>query len=286
MNSAIKNHTSSSKVGIFVDSANMYRNGGARMQYDVLREYACRDHSDPVRLNAYVSYDARRAKVDYDYRKKAEGFHSVLRDIGFKVIIKEVKWYEDIDEEGKMTLVPKANADLDLAVDALLQSENLDRVLLASGDGDFVQVVRALQNKGCRVEVVALDNVSSALRQEADSFMSGYLIPNLIPTPTPAPEWGQVGSWVRGWCYYYDDTKGIGFMRYLSRIDKNLWLTDKRKYPDSPFETSFFHFSKLQDESLTNRLPSRDFIFEFRLAASERGPDKLNATDIRLVSEL
>lgn len=282
MNSVIKNQHSGSKVGIFVDSANIYRNGGNKMQYDVLREYACRDNSDPVRLNAYVSYDARRARTDYDYRKKSEGFHSVLRDIGFKVIIKEVKWYTD--EEGKE--IPKANADLDLAVDALLQSETLDRVLLASGDGDFVQVVRALQNKGCRVEVVALDNVSSALRQEADSFMSGYLIPNLIPTPHPAPEWGQVGSWVRGWCYYYDDTKGIGFMRYLTRIDKYLWLTDKRKYPDSPYETTFFHFSRLQDDSVTNRLPSRDFIFEFKLAASEREPEKLNATDIRLVTEL
>jgi uncharacterized LabA/DUF88 family protein len=282
MNSVTKLYQSTSKVGVFVDSANMYRNGGIRMQYDVLREFACRDNSEPVRMNAYVSYDARRAKTDYDYRKKAEGFHSALRDIGFKVIIKEVKWY--VDEFGEQ--IQKANADLDLAVDALLQSENLDRVLIASGDGDFVQVVRALQNKGCRVEVVALDNVSSALRQEADLFMSGYLIPNLIPTPSQTPEWGQVGSWVRGWCYYYDDTKGIGFMRYLSRIDKGLWLTDKRRYAESPFETAFFHFSKLQDDSLTNKLPSRDFIFEFRLAPSERGPDKLSATEIRLASEL
>jgi uncharacterized LabA/DUF88 family protein len=278
----MKSNQSTTKVGVFVDSANMYRNGGVRMQYDVLREFACRDSGEAMRMNAYVSYDARRAKTDYDYRKKAEGFHSALRDIGFKVIIKEVKWYTD--EFGEQ--VQKANADLDLAVDALLQSENLDRVLLVSGDGDFVQVVRALQNKGCRVEVVALDNVSSALRQEADLFTSGYLIPNLIPTPAPIPEWGQVGSWVRGWCYYYDDTKGIGFLRYLSRIDKGLWLTDKRKYPDSPFETAFFHFSKLLDDSITSKLPSRDFIFEFRLAPSEKGPDKLSAVDIRLASDL
>jgi uncharacterized LabA/DUF88 family protein len=277
-----KDYQSTAKVGVFVDSANMYRNGGSRIQYDVLREFACRDSSEAMRMNAYVSYDARRAKTDFDYRKKAEGFHSALRDIGFKVIIKEVKWY--VDEFGDQ--VPKANADLDLAVDALLQSENLDRVLIASGDGDFVQVVRALQNKGCRVEVVALDNVSSALRQEADMFMSGYLIPNLIPTPSPAPEWGQVGSWVRGWCYYYDDTKGIGFMRYLSRIDRGLWLTDKRKYEESPFETAFFHFSKLQGDSVTHRLPSRDYIFEFKLVPSERDPDKLTAVDIRLASDL
>lgn len=281
MNNMMREPQSATKVGVFVDSANMYRNGGSRMQYDVLREFACRDNSEPMRMNAYVSYDAKRAKSDFDYRKKAEGFHSALRDIGFKVIIKEVKWY--MDEFGEQ--IPKANADLDLAVDALLQSENLDRVLLVSGDGDFVQVVRALQNKGCRVEVVALDNVSSALRQEADLFMSGYLIPNLIPTPTLTPDWGQIGSWVRGWCYYYDDAKGIGFLRYLSRIDKGLWLTDKRRYTESPYETAFFHFSKLQDESITGKLPSREHIFEFKLAASDKGADKMSAIDIRLVSD-
>lgn len=282
MDPTIKDYQSTAKVGVFVDSANMYRNGGSRMQYDILREFACRDNSEPMRMNAYVSYDARRAKEDHDYRKKAEGFHSALRDIGFKVIIKEVKWY--LDEFGQQ--IQKANADLDLAVDALLQSENLDRVLIVSGDGDFVQVVRALQNKGCRVEVIALDNVSSALRQEADMFMSGYLIPNLIPATNLIPEWGQIGSWVRGWCYYYDDAKGIGFMRYLSRIDRGLWFMDKRKYPESPFETAFFHFSKLLDDSVTGKLPSRDHIFEFKLVPSERGPDKLSAVEIRLLSEL
>ena len=39
-----------------------------------------------------------------------------------------------------------------------------------TGDGDFVQVVRALQNKGCRVEVLAFDNVSEELRREAGAL--------------------------------------------------------------------------------------------------------------------
>jgi len=41
----------------------------------------------------------------------------------------------------------KANADLELAVDALLQAENLDYVLLETGDGDFMRLVRALQSE-------------------------------------------------------------------------------------------------------------------------------------------
>jgi hypothetical protein len=37
------------KVGVFIDVANIYMNGGQRMQYDVLREFACRDGSEPLR---------------------------------------------------------------------------------------------------------------------------------------------------------------------------------------------------------------------------------------------
>lgn len=51
------NFKSLAKVGVYVDAANISRNGGQRMQYDVLREFACRDHAEPLRLNVYLSYD-------------------------------------------------------------------------------------------------------------------------------------------------------------------------------------------------------------------------------------
>ncbi len=155
----MSDHKSSMRVGVYVDVANLAHNGGYGMRYDVLRAFACRDGADPIRLNAYVGYDAERAEHDLPYRQGQIGFFSVLRDFGYKVIQKTVKWYTD--EQGNR--YGKANVDVDLAVDALLQSENLDRVLLGTGDGDFVQVVRALQNKGCRVEVVAFENVSADL---------------------------------------------------------------------------------------------------------------------------
>jgi uncharacterized LabA/DUF88 family protein len=269
------------KVGVYVDAANIYRNGGSRMQYDILRAFACRDGAEPVRLNVYVTYDAERAETDYTYREKAAGFHSALRDFGYKVIVKEIKWYED--DAG--TRYGKANSDLDLAVDALLQSEKLDRVLIATGDGDFVQVVRALQNKGCRVEIVAFNNVSVQLRKEADMFMSGYLIPELTPIAgANGALWGEPYSIVRGWCYYYNEEKGFGYMRFLRHISPDLWVTDSRDEA-SPYDTAFFHFSRLQDSYVQNKLPSRELIFEFKLVNSDRG-DNFNAVDIRLVSEL
>lgn len=248
------------RAGVYVDVANITMNGGYGMQYDILREFACRDGAIPVRLNAYISYDPEREKSDRNYREAQLGFHDKLREQGYKVILKYMKWYAD--ESGR---IGKANADLDLAVDALLQSENLDRVLLATGDGDFVQVVTALQNRGCRVEVVAFDNVSGDLRGAADMFFSGYLIPGLLPSSDEnGKKWGEIGSSVRGQCYYFNLSKKFGFMRFLEKIDSGIWKVDTR-LEDSPYRTAYFRAGDILDNIDLERLPNRDMAFEFLL---------------------
>jgi uncharacterized LabA/DUF88 family protein len=261
---------SSLKVGVYVDVSNLVMNGGFGMRFEMLRQFATRGNAEPMRLNAYVSYDPARADADYDYRIKQYRFHAALRDIGYKVIQKDTVWYTDDDGNR----FGKANVDLDLAVDALLQSENLDRVVLATGDGDFVRVVGALQNKGCRVEVVAFDNVSAELRREADLFMSGYLIPNLLPTPRAKPNWGELNSVVRGVCYAHDRAKGFGWLRYLSRVDGELWRTDSRDEL-SPYETIFCHDSEYPPEFDTATLTNRSIVIEFQIApGTETGKHK------------
>ncbi len=254
------------KTGLYVDVANLAMNGGFGMRYDFLREFACRGGAEPIRLNAYVSYDRQRSESDHDYRVKQNRFHAALRDFGFKVIQKDTKWY--IDDTGNR--VGKANVDLDLAVDAILQSENLDRVLLATGDGDFVQVVRALQNRGCRVEVVAFDNVSGDLRREADLYASGYLIPNLLPIQRAKGQfdWGEIGSFVRGVCYAHDSAKGFGWIRYLKNINGELWRTDSRD-PLSPYATIFCHDSEYPEDLDLEHLTNRKFILEFEIDAGQ-----------------
>lgn len=273
-------HRPHARVGVYIDVANMTRNGGYGMRYEVLREFACRGQAEPVRLNAYVSFDADRSEIDPPYREGQHGFYSLLRDFGYKVIQKNVKWYTD--ESGNR--FGKANADLDLAVDALLQSDNIDRILLCTGDGDFVQVVRALQNKGCRVEVVAFENVSADLRREADLFMPGYLIPNLLPTNAPrgGPAWGEVGARVRGVCYNHTG-KGYGFLRFMKTIAPELWRIDPRQ-PDSPYESVFFHNSNLPGDVRLDDLPSRSMIFEFELARAEGRDSGMQAVNMQLIS--
>jgi uncharacterized LabA/DUF88 family protein len=274
--------TSHLKVGVFVDVANIYMNGGQKMQYDVLRTFACRDGAEPLRLNAYVTFDTVRAEEDEDYRKGALNFHYALRDLGYKVLVKEIQWYHD--DEGNR--IPKANVDLEMAVDALLQADHLDRILLASGDGDFTNVIRALQSRGLRVEVVGLDNVSNRLKTEADLFLSGFLIPNLVPVTEqvrtePAPLWGEPESRVRGWCYWHSE-QGYGFFRYLKDISSQLWVTDTRD-PVSPYGTIFFHDSNLPPSVNPTHMPNRNYIFEFAIGKSDRGSG-VQALDIDLVS--
>jgi len=267
----------SQRVGLYIDVANITRNGGYGMRFDILRDFACRESGEPVRLNAYVAYDEERARTDHDYRDRTFNFHSTLRDYGYKVIEKVVTWY--VDESGNR--FGKANADLDMAVDALLQSENLEKVMLTTGDGDFIQVVRALQNKGCRVEAVAFQNVSSNLKREVDLFMSGYLIPNLLPVEGGEAKkgWGEVGSRVRGICYTFNRQKNFGFMRYLNRIGPGLWITDTRR-SDSPYGTAFAHESSFDASVDRDQLPSRDLIFEFDLAQGEKGLQASNIVRI------
>ena len=270
------------KIGVYVDAANIGRNGGQRMQFNVLREFACRDHAEALRLNVYLAWDEERAESSPGYRQRAQAYQSALRDFGFKVIEKRVRWY--VDEAGNR--FGKANADLDMAVDLLLQSENLDRVLLLTGDGDFVQVVRALQNKGCRVEVVAFENVSEDLRREADLYLSGYLIPGLLPArngdDSDDSEWGESGSRVRGYCYHYDEQKGFGFLRYLAHLSPDLWKTDSRD-PESPYRSVFFHASALPEGFNPARLPSRNHIFEFTLTQQE-GREQQAAAEMVVVA--
>ena len=83
----------------------------------------------------------------------------------------------------------KANMDIELAVDILEMVEHLDHIILFSGDGDFRNLVAAVQRKGLRVSVVSTLKSSPAmvadeLRRQADDFIElSELAPLLARSP-------------------------------------------------------------------------------------------------------
>lgn len=267
---------SKATVGIFVDAVNVTMNGGFGLRYDILRRFACRNGALPSRLNVYLAYDKQRAEEEEPYKEKTQRFSEVLRDFQYKVIKKPVQYYRD--SETNETII-KSTVNMDMAVDMITQVEHFDTVVLLTNNGSYVSVVNALQRKGCRVELVGFDDVPGDLKTEVDTYISGYLIPGLLPIESPY-EWGKVGSRVRGVCYDFSHNDGYGFMRYIDSINDNFWVTDSRS-ERSPYETVFVHISQFEDNFDTSYLPSRNLIFEMDLLKNDKG---LYAEDIVLVS--
>ncbi len=268
--------SSKQRTGIYVDASNVTMNGGYGLRYDMLRKFACRGGGVASRLNVYMCYDEERLKQDSEYRKKTMRFCEVLRDFEYKVTEKPLQTYTNHETGEKIS---KSTVDMDMAVDMLTQAEYLDKIVLLTSSGSYCSVVNAVQNKGCRVELIGFDNVSTALKRTVDASVSGYLIPGLLPVESPY-SWGRVGSRVRGVCYDFSQSDGYGFLRFLTHLDDTLWVTDSREQ-DSPYETVFAHVSQFEDDLDTGYLPSRELIFEFDLIENDKG---LVAENIVLIS--
>ena len=264
------------KIGIYVDAVNVTMNGGYGLRYDVLRKFASRCGGNSSRLNVYLSFDEERLQMEHEYRKKHSRFCDMLRDFEFKVIEKPLHTYKDFDTGDKLT---KSTIDMDMAVDMLVHSEHLDKIILLTSNGGYVSVVNALQNKGVKIELIGFNHVSGALKKSVDFYASGFTIPGLLPIES-SQNWGEAGSRVRGVCYDFSTHDGYGFMRFLTKYSNRMWLTDSRD-EDSPYKTVFAHISHFEDDLDMTQLPSRDLIFEFDVVQNDKG---LVAENIELIN--
>lgn len=259
------------RVGIFVDAHSVTLHGGFGLRYDILRRFACRDGAVPSKMHVYLAYDTTRAREDVSYEAKTARFCEVLRDFEYLVHERQVDKLSELQH--------RSAVDVDIAVAITRHAPKLDRIVLLSNSKEFIPAITAAQELGCRVELIGFDAVDPELKKEVDLYVSGYVIPGLLPVKSPY-EWGTVGSRVRGVCYDFSHNDGYGFIRYMSKISDKLWVTDSRS-PESPFKTVFAHVSQFESDFDTSFLPSRDLIFEFDLVENEKG---LIAEDIVLVS--
>jgi len=78
-------------------------------------------------------------------------FYKKLESFGYKLYLKPVKLYEQEDGATKR----KANCDVEMAFYLMKEKENFDRVVILSGDGDFLPVLKHLKSQGKEVIVLA-----------------------------------------------------------------------------------------------------------------------------------
>jgi uncharacterized LabA/DUF88 family protein len=80
-------------------------------------------------------------------RAQQQGFIRMLNRNGYQVVKKPVRVFADGNT--------KADLDIELAIDMLTLAERCERMVLVSGDSDFVPVIKAVGMRGVRIEVVA-----------------------------------------------------------------------------------------------------------------------------------
>ncbi|MGE7370011.1 NYN domain-containing protein [Neorhizobium sp. NPDC001467] len=156
------------KIALFIDGANLYaasKSLGFDIDYRKLlkafqkRGYLLRAYYYTALLEDQ-EYSSIRPLIDWlDYN-------------GYKVITKPAKEFTDSMGRRKV----KGNMDIELAIDAMEQSETADHLVIFSGDGDFTTLVEALQRKGRKVSVVSTmatqpPMIADDLRRQADHFI-------------------------------------------------------------------------------------------------------------------
>ncbi len=156
---AIINLYKEQRVGVFVDVQNLYYSARnvykSKVDFRAILKEAIKG-KNLIRAIAYVI----RADV-----KDEKNFFEALKNLGYEVKEKDLQIFYGGAKKGDW--------DIGIAMDLIELAPKLDTVILVSGDGDFVPLVRHLKHAlGCYVEVMAFGKSSSQkLIEAADNYL-------------------------------------------------------------------------------------------------------------------
>jgi len=162
----LKNIGNLKRVGVFVDAQNLYYTAKeefrGKLDYKALLDRIVKGSGKEERFlaGAYVYLVENPEK---DQTK----FKNLLESLGFQVKFRELLERPDGSKKG--------NWDLGLTIDILQTISRFDVVVIVSGDGDFVDLIKFLkrQHDEVKVEVAAFPSrqrTSQRLIKEADYF--------------------------------------------------------------------------------------------------------------------
>jgi len=162
----LKNLYRHQRVALFLDIQNLYYSARDSFNRKVNFEKVLdKVLNDRILIRA-IAYLVKLQGVDQ------KGFMNTLKHIGYQVRVKEPKIFKRLDEDGNLWTTVKADWDMGIAMDAISLAEKIDVAILASGDGDFADLVRYLHTKGVKVEIAAFkQTVAKELIEVADSFI-------------------------------------------------------------------------------------------------------------------
>lgn len=161
MNQLVEKLTEFSKyqrVGVLVDVQNMFYSAkhlrNAKLNFAKLMDKAVRGRQ----LIRAICYVVDNADIDQS------SFIDMLKGNGYEIKSKALRTRADGSS--------KADWDMGMAIDAVSLAEKLDSLVIVSGDGDFIDLVRYLQSKGVFVEAISfLKSTNEDLTKVVDLYI-------------------------------------------------------------------------------------------------------------------
>ncbi|MFA5777253.1 MAG: NYN domain-containing protein [Parcubacteria group bacterium] len=146
------------RVGVLVDIQNLYYSAKVLYGKKVNFKKVLEEATSGRKMIRAIAYGIKTMEG------QEEKFFDALNKQGFEVKTKDLQIFPGGQKKGDW--------DVGIAVDAIKMSKTLDAVVLISGDGDYIPVVKYIQNTtGCRVEGMAfLESTSNKLVEELDDF--------------------------------------------------------------------------------------------------------------------
>lgn len=147
------------RVGVFIDTANLYHSAKNLYKRKVNFGAVLKDAVAGRKLVRATAYVITSEAGD------EKGFFEALTKLGIETKTKELQVFAGGAKKGDW--------DVGIAVDAMKMAPRIDAVILVAGDGDFIPLVRYLQNTyGTQVEVVSFGkSASMKLKEAADDFL-------------------------------------------------------------------------------------------------------------------
>ena len=158
----------SERIALFIDGANLYATAKA-LGFDIDYKALLREFSSKGRFIRALYFTALMEDQEFSPIRPLIDW---LDYNGYTMITKPTKEFTDAAGRRKI----KGNMDIELAVHVMDMMDNLDHIVLFSGDGDFRSLVETVQRRGKRVTVVSTlasqpPMIADELRRQADQFV-------------------------------------------------------------------------------------------------------------------
>jgi uncharacterized LabA/DUF88 family protein len=175
----------SNHIALFIDGANLHATAKT-LGFDIDYRRLLREFEGRGSLLRAFYYTPIIEDLEYSSLRPLTDWLSYN---GYTVVTKAVKEFTDASGRRRV----KGNMDVELAVDAMDLADQIDQMILFSGDGDFRCLVEAVQRRGVRVTVISTiasqpPMIADELRRQADVFMDLVeLQSNLARDPSERP---------------------------------------------------------------------------------------------------